>query len=50
MIRQAHEQAHRKMNRLLEAQGLQADRYQAIVAEGAVSEVLRHILQATTDI
>ena len=45
MLKQAREQALRGINRLLEAQGLQADRYQIIVGEGAVSEVLLDILQ-----
>ena len=45
MLKQAREQALRRINRLLEAQGLQADRYQIIVGEGAVSEVLLDIQQ-----
>ena len=40
MIKQAHEQAHQKIVRLLGARSLQADRYQAIVAEGVVPEIL----------
>jgi len=45
MIRQAREQAQQKIDRLLGGRHLQADRYQAIVAEGAVLEVLIDLVQ-----
>jgi len=45
MIRQAREQAQQKIDRLLGGRHLQADRYQAIVAEGAVFEVLIDLVQ-----
>jgi nucleotide-binding universal stress UspA family protein len=44
-IEQAREQARQRMERMLGAQRLPADRYQAIVAEGTVAEVLLDILQ-----
>jgi nucleotide-binding universal stress UspA family protein len=40
MIKQARTHAHQKIDHLLGTRRLEADRYQAIVAEGAVSEVL----------
>ena len=40
MIKQAHEQAHQKMDHLLGARGAESDCNQTIVSEGAVSEVL----------
>ena len=45
LIKQAHEQAHQKIDGLLGARRLQADRYQAIVAEGVVSKVLIDLVQ-----
>jgi nucleotide-binding universal stress UspA family protein len=45
MIEQAREQARQRMERMLRAQPVPADRYQAIVAEGTVAEVLIDILQ-----
>jgi nucleotide-binding universal stress UspA family protein len=45
MIEQAREEARLRIDRLLGAQRLPADRYQAIVAEGTVAEALIDILQ-----
>jgi nucleotide-binding universal stress UspA family protein len=45
MIKQAHEQARQKIERMLVTRGLQADRYEIIVAEGVVSDALIDILR-----
>jgi nucleotide-binding universal stress UspA family protein len=45
IITQAREQARQKIDRLLGSRRSQVDRYQAIVAEGNVAEVLVDILQ-----
>jgi nucleotide-binding universal stress UspA family protein len=45
MIKQAHDEANRKIAQLLDSLGLQRDRYQIVVAEGAISEVLLDIIR-----
>jgi nucleotide-binding universal stress UspA family protein len=45
MIKQAHDEADRRITQLLDPLRLQRDRYQIVVAEGAISEVLMDIVQ-----
>ena len=45
LIKEAHNVADRKMSQLLDPLRLQRERYEAIVAEGAISEVLMDIIQ-----
>ena len=45
LIKKAHDVAGRKMTQLLEAMNLQRERYEVIVAEGAISEALMEIIQ-----
>jgi nucleotide-binding universal stress UspA family protein len=45
MIKQAHDEANRKIAQLLGSLRLQSDRYQIVVAEGAISEVLLDIIR-----
>ena len=40
MIKQAHDEAARKITQLLAPLRLEPDRYEIVVAEGTVSEVL----------
>ena len=45
LIKEAHDVADRKITQLLDPLSLQRERYEAIVAEGAISEVLMDIIQ-----
>jgi nucleotide-binding universal stress UspA family protein len=45
LIKQAHEEAERKIIQLLAPLRLQPDRYQVVVAEGVISEVLMDIIR-----
>ena len=45
MIKQAHDEAARKLTQLLAPLRLEPDRYEIVVAEGAVSEVLIEAIQ-----
>ena len=45
MLKQAHQQARAKMDQLFGARLLQGDRYQPVIAEGVVAEVLVEIIR-----
>ena len=45
MIKQAHDEAERKITPLLVPLRLQHDRYQVVIAEGVISEVLMDLIQ-----
>ena len=45
MIKQTHDEAERKITPLLVPLRLQHDRYQVVIAEGVISEVLMDLIQ-----
>jgi nucleotide-binding universal stress UspA family protein len=45
LIKQAHQEAERKISQLLEPLRLQSDRYQIVVAEGVISESLLDVVR-----